>query len=367
MSSHTMLGVALWSWEPWTKLPDDTARMFWLGLYTTPEAKRIVPGLWHGSIISMAEACRLSTERAARALDDLLEAELVEFDTKTRVLRLTQLPDHGEAASNVSWIRGWWNRFRTVPQCQIRDAHVRTLWWLIEERARVTGSTIPTSCQSAWAETFGTIPLPAIRHRGVRRLAEDDLSTPSQPSLFSAASSVASANSVVSGISASDLPSEGNQTPDTLSTGCGTPCLRSEICTLDLLPEAEGSVRGGHESRMPRLEVVPGYTPDQLIAALGFFRPGRASIPEALRPALGALIRDLEHRGWGVEHARSGGKWLASRATSELDLPNVPPDQRIATWAVVPGNVVRAITNAQRADQEASDRSAILRELARDA
>src|SRR5574337_635427 len=68
VSTYTRVGAGLWSWDPFVDLPP-TARCLWLALYTSHEAKRIVPGLFHGSIRSMGEAAHLPADETLHALD----------------------------------------------------------------------------------------------------------------------------------------------------------------------------------------------------------------------------------------------------------------------------------------------------------
>lgn len=183
MSNYTRLGAGLWDWQPWVSL-DTVTRLFWLALYTSPEARRICPGLFHGSPTSMAEAARIPPGQALEALDVLLERDMVEYDAQRRVLRLCELPDAGEYPDNGFVIKGWWNKFRTVPSCHIRDAHVRTIRWIMERGASDKGVSVSAHHERMWAETFGAVTIPAPRRRGVRRVADSDTGTAAQPSLF---------------------------------------------------------------------------------------------------------------------------------------------------------------------------------------
>lgn len=184
MTAFTRLGSSLWDWEPWTDLAAPP-RILWLALYTSAEAKRHVPGLWHGGIPSMADAARMAPDDVIAALDTLLERDMVEYDVKYRVLRLCELPDPGERPSNGKVILGWWTRFRTVPACPVRDSHVRLLAWICDEGSKLSGKEFTPNHKAAWDETFGTIVVPQPRRRGVRRLADSDTGTQVQPSLFS--------------------------------------------------------------------------------------------------------------------------------------------------------------------------------------
>src|SRR5690349_17629174 len=111
MTAFTRLGSGIWDWEPWTRL-GASARVLWLAIYTAAEGRRCVPGLWHGGVPTMADAARMQPDEARDALDQLLEHELVEYDPKTRVLRLCVLPDAGEYPSNGNVIKSWWTRFK---------------------------------------------------------------------------------------------------------------------------------------------------------------------------------------------------------------------------------------------------------------
>ena len=190
----TNLTADLWRWNEWLALehdPDDMigrcTKLFWLALYTSHDAKRSVPGIFCGSITTMAESARVRVDDAIKYLDRLLEHEMVEFDQENRVLRLTKLPGFGDAAgSNGKVIKGWWTQFNRVPQCAVRDAHVSTLKWMLEEWRRFKGEPLTPDQAKAWAETFGRVTIPAPRKRGVRRLLDADTSTDTQPSLFGA-------------------------------------------------------------------------------------------------------------------------------------------------------------------------------------
>jgi hypothetical protein len=145
VSRYTSLGCGLWDWPRWGSLSLG-GRNLWLALYTSPEAKRMPPGLWHGGVGSLAETAHVELHDAMEALDELLGRGMVEHDPATRVMRLTELPDRLERAPNGRCIRGWWAKFETVPACAVRDAHVELLSWLLEP--------MTADHAKAWAETF---------------------------------------------------------------------------------------------------------------------------------------------------------------------------------------------------------------------
>lgn len=288
MTAFTRVGCSIWDWEPWTELSPN-ARLFWWALYTTAEAKRHPPGLWHGGLPTMADAARMRPDDVRDGLDELLDHDVVEYDPKTRVLRLCVLPDAGEYPSNGKVILGWWTKFQTVPACAVRDAHVRTLRWILDEGAQRACKIITPHHEEAWSTTFAKVTIPAPRRRGIRRLADSDTSTGAQPSLFPTSSqitptpaqralthgdggypqvclppvdnsaSVRQLNNFNIRETVSDTVSDTNRIPD---PGSRIPDLLSS--------SGEGGWGGGHGSSIGiKLAVVPDYGWPQVANALG--------------------------------------------------------------------------------------------------
>lgn len=252
MSDFTRLGCSLWTWDPWVAL-DCQARMLWLALYTTGEAKRIVPGLWHGGISTLAEAAQLENNQVWSSLDVLLEHDLVEYDRKLRVIHLTVLPDAGERPMNGKHILGWWNRFISVPKCAARDAHVHVLRWLIDQ------GKVTEDHEACWGKTFGDaekIAVPPPRARSRRRLVdESDTSTPVQPSLF--ASKAASSGPDL--LDHRNSSSEVRVSDTVVTTVCDTHTDTDPDTDTDIFSSSEegrGS-RGGDAGGKPILVLVP--------------------------------------------------------------------------------------------------------------
>jgi hypothetical protein len=299
MTAFTRLGSGIWDWERWTELGCDekglSARVLWLGLYTSAEARRHVPGLWHGGIPSMSDASRLSVDSVRAGLDLLLEHELVEYDPKPRVLRLCELPDCGEFPSNGKVIKGWWTKFKTVPQCAVRDAHVKTLHWIMETGAAQKGEPLSANHVTAWNETFMQITIPAPRKRGLRRLCDNnDTSNSSQPSLFGPSQipvhaqtsgypqhvdnsvSLRQSKEITGPETVSDTVSDTNRIPD---PGSRIPESLSGI------PDSVGGVGGAR----PVLTLVPPYgAADVLRELAGHGWDGKAD--SAYSEAVDALI-----------------------------------------------------------------------------
>jgi hypothetical protein len=309
-----------------------------LGLYTSAEAKRIVPGLFVGSITAMAEASKLAVDDTMRALDTLLEREMVEFDRKHRVLRLTVLPDGLESPPNGNVILGWYKRFKSVPQCPVRDAHVTTLRWIMDAWSRESGKPVSDRHQQSWNDTFGLVVVPVPRRRGVRRLLDEDTSTDVQPSLFDlpkASSTVRSeigrTTEVPSSVSysLSQLPetpiretvskpfangSDPDPDPDqdldqdqrSLISDPESNC-HADIATPEQIPPL----------KPPALELVPLFTIGDMLAAIAFESGGRFTqgpVDERLVGALSQTVSACETHQVGLDDLRLVGRWLAHGA-----------------------------------------------------
>ena len=320
MTAFTRLGSSLWDWEPWTELPTAEAKLMWLALYTSAEAKRHVPGLWQGGFGAMADAARMPVDVIISALDVLIDREMVEYDRKFKVLRLCELPDAGEYPTNGKVIRSWWTRFNTVPACPVRDAHVRTIGWILDTGSKLVKSRsskeVTMNHQEAWSETFGTIVVPSPRRRGVRRLAESDTSTHHQPSLFP---SKAAAESSVQQTDASypqdQCPAVDNSASLRQSNKINGPeTLSDRVSDRNRIPDpgsripeffsdsGSGTGAGGEHvppqqaRQAPALTLVPPYSANEVLAemAKGNWDP---AFDFGLQAALGAIIPSWSAQG----------------------------------------------------------------------
>lgn len=160
--TYVPMSCSFWDWEPSEALGLDStagiARLLWLGFYSSPVSKRLVPGLWRGTPAMMADLIRLPTDMTWNAFERLREHGMVEYDHQSRIVRLTKLPDATSRAHNDRAVFGWWNGFVTLPDVVIRNAHVAVLWLLMK------AGKISTAMQEAWEKTFGTISIPNTPH-----------------------------------------------------------------------------------------------------------------------------------------------------------------------------------------------------------
>lgn len=383
MSSYTRVSSAWWHWEELVDC-DPTTRLLWLGLYSTGEAKRIVPGLWHGGISTMAEASRLPADEVIRCLDKLLERDLAEYDPKLRVLRLTQLPDPGESPTNGNTIRGWWNKFKSVPACQVRDAHVTTLRWIMDEWARENGKAISADHESAWAETFGNpakVQVPPPRKRGVRRLMESDTSNARQPSLFGSSVTLSDKpypqgeDKSVDNSDSLHQPKEIRDS-ETLSKGFRKEQDQDQDREKDLgssfLISAEGRSRSSRPPtpELPDLGATVRAERDQAVPATG--KPVLTLVPPGGPFTADQLIEALSlGRGLRVEEAQRTALQRAITAPGAIPvgidnvlavLTEYGPRGLTFEQATTPGAMRRLIQNAFDRKREGEARAAMLAE-----
>lgn len=295
---HTRISDRLWSWRPWVEL-EANPRLLWLGLYTTPEAKRMPAGLWHGGIGALAEAASMGAQDVISSLTALLEKELIEYDKGNRVIRLTQLPDKGERPHNGSVIRGWWTSFKTVPQCAVRDAHVPFLAWLAEP--------FTNDHQRAWDDTFAQVKPPKGRV-GTRQVVGP--TSDRQSSLFP----------------------ENSGSPDTVSDTVSDTVWDPGSGIRDL-----GSGSAGGKRPLP-------FTVRELLTELGTSSGGRfrgtGPFDSRLGSPITAVIRELEAQGLGLDDVRGVGRWLADGGMAYRD--DLGP-----LWLAKTGNLIDAIAQAR--------------------
>lgn len=417
MSDWTPIGAEFWDWDPMIQIASEgdayramSARMLWLALYTTGTAKRCVPGLYVGSVQVMAEDARMPADLALLGLDALLEHRLVEFDPKYRLARLCEFPSYREGAVSGKAVKGWWNKFQTIPSCDVRNAHVRTLQAMIEGSATARGVSVNHDAEKVWAETFATVHVPAPRRRGIRRLAESDTSTAVQPSLFPAHAHVVPAVALPTTMLA--LPSADRST--LCSTVDGSHSAPYEASSADSgfipLSENRSSIKSGSPNgypiptgsgsgtgsdldlsfpdpdlsstrratyetttsapsapvvvltptAVPHLMLVPApepeLTPQSLLGLFPCVTKQWRAMPDLERGrvhvALAALIRNLAASGWGHDDLATAGRWVGVRAddVEVVEMPEVIDKICDASWldrAIRLGHEHERIKNAK--------------------
>ena len=127
---------------------DDAAQALWTYLLTGPEAAAGVPGLIIIGIAGLAEARRRSTQDIATALDRLRLAGMVEIDPLHRLIRVPKAPRY-RAPGNANVVRGWYRRWTSLPNSQLKYAHVQSM------REAITMADVADSTREVFEQTFG--------------------------------------------------------------------------------------------------------------------------------------------------------------------------------------------------------------------
>lgn len=378
MSGYTRLSCLVWEWHRLNQLAP-TARLFWFALYTSPHGKRGVPALWHGSVVTMAEAARLPLDEAARSLDTLIDHDLAEYDPRSLVLRLTELPDAGEWPSNPCILEGWYKRFRMVPECGVRDAHVATIRWMLErgalEAAKNAGGRPSLKHEQVWASTFGTVQIPAARRRGVRRFADNnDTSTDVQPSLFRPSPELPRSDTESGSVDNSGSLRQSNKITvrETLSRGSGEGEGEGEG---DLLLDSGSGGTAHAARRVLTLVPSPAFDAEDLAEDLATATAGR--FPRLLTKTQRlALQRAIDTSGSALADpsVRAALREYVQRGTPGLDPPaeqQTPQERAIRSRGISPelvaspGWLALAIQRAVEWATEAAEKIAFAAECRR--
>jgi hypothetical protein len=348
VSGFTRIGCLFFDWEPMTLL-DPVSIKLWLVVYL---CKRYPPGLWKGTVVSLASDARLPVADTDRSLDRLCSFELAQYDCNAQVLRLTKFPDAGEWPSSPLILKSWWSRFQQLPRCAVRDAHVQLLRWLLETGAaqaeKNRSKRVSPGHEDVWMETFGTITAP-LRVTMPLNDARYDTSTAHQPSLFAPRNPTPNGSPDPSGAARSGSESENHQinnseylsgTPSPTGEGEGEGVGVGSFSS----PEGEGMGGGRPALRIVRPPADAPFTVDALRAVL---QPRGVRVSELQALALADAIRDLGALPAGEKTLELLERWTKLRVDE----------------AVVPGKLRIAILYARQREEEAEERSQALREV----
>ncbi len=137
----------MWDDEKFVQL-DDAAQILWNYLLTGPEAAQGPPGLILMGIAALAEARRRSSTEIANSLEVLRKAGMVEIDPTFRLIRLPKAPFYRPPA-NPNVIRGWYRRWSSLPNSQLKYAHLETM------RLAMNQAEVAPGTRDAFEQTFG--------------------------------------------------------------------------------------------------------------------------------------------------------------------------------------------------------------------
>ena len=386
MSLYTRIGVNFWNWSRFRELKTNEGKLLLLALYTSSSSKLLCPGLYKGSIATMSEDSGMPPEDVRKGLDDLLEVDLVEYDVKQRLLRLTEFPDTGESPSNGKVIRAWFRGYNSSPACPVRDAHVATLRKLIDDWCREQSKKLSADHENAWADTFGRISV-VPRKRVVRRAVQTDLFEPTpdpdpSPDTLSQASPAVD-NPCSGGSDLTKAESNDSAVPETVSdtvtkgtrSGSGER-QRSGSSFSGADPDPATGLPGDHDREAPALPrtvtrpvltLVPPPTDlaaaQDILDALAREAGGtfKSRVREGMQDALCRAISTIAREDRGPPELALVGQQLA-RAPNLVHGELGDPTSKLCAWLATTGAYMRALDAARRHEQQASDRSAMLAE-----
>lgn len=126
------------------------ARLVAVFLLTGRQAT-LIPGIVNLGVAGLSEAARLPMEAAAAGLAELERVGFAEVDARRRLIRIPNAPRYNPPA-NGNMLRGWYHRWKTLPDCPIKARHVASFKQAVKLEM--------PSLSVAWGETFGTVPEP---------------------------------------------------------------------------------------------------------------------------------------------------------------------------------------------------------------
>lgn len=121
------------------------ARLLFLLLITGPVRGRL-PGMIHGSPGTLAEALRYEPAVVKPALDELIAADMAEYDPRVRLIRLPNAPRHNPCPNNRVLL-SWWRLYADLPDSPLVIAHLGSL--------REAMALDQEPVRRAWDGTFG--------------------------------------------------------------------------------------------------------------------------------------------------------------------------------------------------------------------
>lgn len=142
--SYYRVDPVMWDDSSFCRLSDG-ARVVWFLLLTGPQRSSL-PGLQRTGPGSISEILRRDVKIIESWLQELVAANMIEVDKICRVVRLPKAPKYNEAES-PNQIRSWFNRWREIPDCDLKSEHVHTL----KRHANLASEAHAT----AWNATFG--------------------------------------------------------------------------------------------------------------------------------------------------------------------------------------------------------------------
>ena len=169
------INASMWSDDKFVMLTESAQRL-WCFLLTGPHTNGWVPGLFVAGIGSVAEGARVRGQRmdesaAAVTFKELLDFRMVEHDPQRMLIRIPHAP-RWSPPGNPNVLKGWWRRWRDLPECVLKYRHVGSL----REGFQKANRSKPDAWDSVWATTFDSAPV--LSHTNQQDLWDSGLLKP---------------------------------------------------------------------------------------------------------------------------------------------------------------------------------------------
>jgi hypothetical protein len=145
------------------KLLSMAAGMGWFYLLSGPESQ-FLPGILRAGPSILAEGvwCINTAKESHAAIEEMVAVGLIECDPDSRVIRIPKVPKHNPPG-NQRVVLGWYRKWLTVPDCQLRSRHVASLYYPVDRLIRQAESKgqdqKAAAWRGVWTDTFGVVEL----------------------------------------------------------------------------------------------------------------------------------------------------------------------------------------------------------------
>jgi hypothetical protein len=125
----------------------DTGRIIWMYFLTSP-IRNSLPGLFRGTVLSVAEGIERSPEKTQIHLDAVLATGMAQYDPERRLFRLPKAPLYTKGP-NPNIVKSWWKDWQLLPDSELKYQHVPALADAVNLRNAVI--------LRIWSDTFGKV------------------------------------------------------------------------------------------------------------------------------------------------------------------------------------------------------------------
>lgn len=142
MSPYRPISVDMWDDAKFVALSVE-AKLLWVCVLAGPHTRNL-PGLAVVGLGALSDTMRMKPSVIEKVFAELLASDLIQYDERTRVLRIPNAPRYNPPA-NANVVRGWRKTFDRIPDCPLKHDHIESL------RTAANGSAV----SKAFAQHFG--------------------------------------------------------------------------------------------------------------------------------------------------------------------------------------------------------------------